>query len=156
MSEKIIFLDIDGPMIPATMLLVDPMSSAHRAFPPTTIAVLNKLCERTGAKVVFNTAHNVSWDGAPNIESAIVAGGLEQQHIRAADFKTMYPDIPRDVAVRSWLKNHADVSEWVAIDDTMFIDDERLVFVDSDAGLHVGHLNQAIEKLGGKPVVILM
>lgn len=39
-GSKVIFLDIDGPMIPATYLLVDRNASWHRKFPETTIAVI--------------------------------------------------------------------------------------------------------------------
>ena len=37
-SPKIVFLDIDGPMIPATMFLVDKHASYQRRFPETTVA----------------------------------------------------------------------------------------------------------------------
>lgn len=72
------------------------------------------------------------------------------------DFKTKYPDLPRDLAVKEWLHRHPEVTQWVALDDVKFIDNENLVLVDPDAGLHIGHLNQVISILGGKPVLILM
>ena len=155
-ETKIVFLDIDGPMIPATMFLVDRMCSWHRVFPPTTVAVVKELCERTGAKIVFNTTHNRPFDGVPNIDAALVAHGLDAAHLHSTDRHTLYPDIDRKAAVAEWLHRHPEVSEWVALDDVKFTDDERLIFVDSDAGLHVGHLNLAIDRLGGKQFLVLM
>jgi len=156
MISKVVFVDIDGPMNPATMYLVNPHCSLDRKFPPTTIAVLNRLCEATGAKVVFNTTHNVDNPAVANIDEAIVAAGLHPRHINYGDHKTDYPDVDRDQAVSRWLARNPHVTEWVAIDDHKFTDDPRLVLVDPDAGVHVGHLNDAIKILGGKPFLVLI
>lgn len=154
--SKVVFLDIDGPMIPSTMFLVDRMCSFHRVFPPTTVAVVNELCARTGAKIVFNTTHNLPLDDIPDIEVALCNQGLLSEHLHPTDCHTKYPDIQRADAVKEWLARHPEVSEWVALDDVKFTTDERLIFVNSDAGLHVGHLNAAIQRLGGKPYLVLM
>jgi hypothetical protein len=156
MTDKVIFLDIDGPMIPSSMFLIDRMCSLHRRFPETTVAVLNELCKRTGAKIVFNSTHNRSWESAPDIQVALVDQGLDADHVRSSDWNTAYPDLPRDVAVKAWLHAHPEVTDWVALDDCKFTEDERLIWIDPDAGLHVGHLNNAIKLLGGKPVLVLM
>ena len=156
MAEKVIFLDIDGPMIPATMFLIDRMCSFNRVFPATTIAVINRLCEQTGAKVVFNTTHNRPFPDVPDIAQAIVLHGLDQDHLHPTDMHTRYPDLPRDVAIKEWLARHDDVEDWCAIDDCLCADDEHMVLVDPDAGVHVGHLNAASRILGGKPVLILL
>lgn len=156
MGEKVIFLDIDGPMIPATMFLVDRMASFNRVFPVTTVAVVNELCERTGAKIVFNTTHNRPFPDVPNIDAALVRHGLCESHLHPTDRHTNYPDIARDLAVKEWLARHPEVREWVALDDVRCADDDHMILVDGDAGLHVGHLNDAIHRLGGKPVLILM
>lgn len=154
--NKVIFLDIDGPMIPATMHLIDNMCSWQRRFPETTVAVLERLCERTGAKIVFNTTHNRSMEGVPDIEVALMDHNFSGEHIHPTDPKTAYPRAPRRCAVEDWLAAHPEVTHWVALDDARFTDDERLIWVDPDAGLHIGHLNLAIEKLGGEPVIILI
>lgn len=153
---KVIFLDIDGPMIPASYFLVDSMASWKRRFPETTIAVLRELCIRTGAKVVFNTTHNRPFVDVDDIDVALEKQGLDREHIHETDLATKYPDLPRDVAVKEWLHRHPEVTDWIALDDVKFTEDERLIWVDPDAGLHLGHLNNAIEKLGGRPVIVLM
>lgn len=154
--DKVIFLDIDGPMIPATMFLINRMASWEREFPATTIAVINRLCENTGAKVVFNTTHNTSIVGVKDIEEAMVDAGFKREHLHPSDLKTEYPVVPRDQAVIRWLADHPEVTHWVALDDAKFTADERLILVDPDAGLHVGHLNLAIDQLGGERVIMLI
>jgi hypothetical protein len=151
----VIFLDIDGPMIPATMFLIDRMCSFNRNFPATTIAVVNDLCKRTGAKIVFNTTHNRPFNGVPDIDVALVEQGLNAAHLHD-DKHTLYPSIPRDVAIKEWLARHDEVEAWVAIDDVLCADPEHMILVDPDAGVHVGHLNDAVRILGGKPCLILM
>lgn len=138
------------------MYFVDNMASFHRIFPATTVAVLNQLCKSTGAKIVFNTTHNGPWDGVPDIEVALVNQGLDASHLHPDDLKTQYPDIRRDDAVNDWLHRHPEVTGWVALDDVKFTERQNLIWVDPDAGLHVGHLNRAVELLGGKPILILM
>lgn len=159
MSEapnKIIFLDIDGPMIPASYFLVDNMASWERRFPTTTVAVIKRLCERTGAKVVFNTTHNRPFDGIDDIDVALEKQGLDREHIHETDLATKYPDIERDLAVKEWLHRHPEVTDWVALDDARFTEDDRLIWVDPDAGLHLGHLNEAIDRLGGQKIIVLI
>lgn len=153
---KIIFLDIDGPMIPSSMLLHDRMASFNRKFPVTTIAVLNKLCEVSGAKVVFNTTHNIPMDGVADIEYALMEHGVKSEYLFWNDLKTEYPSLPRDEAVKSWLRRHQEVEEWVALDDARFTEDERLIWVDPDTGITLQHLFDATKILGGTPPVILM
>lgn len=155
MSEKVIFLDIDGPMIPSTMCLVDRMASWKRRFPETTVAVIRELCERTGAKVVFNTTHNVPIPDVDDIHIALSKAGLDGAHYHA-DRHTLYPQIDRALAVKEWLARHPEVEDWIALDDVKFTTDERLIFVDSDSGVTIQHLNMGIDRLGGKPVTILV
>lgn len=155
-KTKIIFLDIDGPMIPSYMYLIDAMCSFNRIFPQGPIAVLNRLCKETGAKIVFNTTHNSPWKDVPDIEVAIVNHSLNPDYLYTDDLKTYYPQYPRDLAVKDWLRRHPDVTDWVALDDVRFTEDERLIWIDPDAGLHLGHLNRAVELLGGNPVLVLM
>lgn len=147
--NKIIFLDIDGPMIPGTQLLVDNLASWKREFPVHTVAVVRELCERTGAVVVFNTTHNRPFREVDDIDVALEKQGLPRECIHPTDLATQYPDLPRDVAVTEWLARHPEVTHWVALDDVKFTPDERLIWIEPMAGLDVNHLNQAIDLLGG-------
>ena len=154
--SRVVILDIDGVVIPATQMLVDPMSAFDRRFPTTTIAALNALCSRSGARIVLNTTHNDDWPDVPDIETALIAHGLDAGHLHPTHPRTSYPALERAEAAEQWLAAHPEVERWVALDDARFTDDERLILVDPDAGLHVGHVNAALVLFGEKPILIFM
>jgi hypothetical protein len=156
---KIAFLDIDGPMIPSGQYLINRMCSWERDFPAIPIACMNALCERSGAKIVLNTTHNNPIDGVPDIKVMLIRAGLKEEHFHV-DSKTSYPNNTisggrRMLAVNEWLEEHPEVTQWVAFDDEPFTNLENLILIDMDSGIHVGHLNQALGILGGKPFIIL-
>lgn len=157
MTERVVFLDIDGPIIPYSMFLIDKMASWHRIIPPVTVAVVREVCKRSGAKVVFNTTHNTpasTMDGVPEIEDAVRDAGLPAEMIHV-DLKTRYPQIERREAVHEWLSRHPEVTDWIAFDDAKFTDADNLIWVDPDGGLHLGHLNQAMDRWGCGQFIVL-
>ena len=145
MSKRVVFLDIDGPIIPFSMFLVDRNASYGHAIPPVTVAVVRELCKRAEALVVFNTTHNITLPGDKAIEVSMVTAGLPEEMIHA-DMKTKYPQIARETAVREWLARHPEIEDWIAFDDERFTTRENLIWVDPDAGLHLGHLNAALKR----------
>lgn len=152
----VVFLDIDGPMIPGTMYLLDLSCSMRRLVPATTVAVINTVCERSGARIVLNTTHNMHRAGVWEMREALIAQGVKADWFHPTDSKTNYPakGLGRLAAVNEWLGRHPEVHDWVAFDDSKFTDDERLILVDPEAGLHLGHCNAALERLGGKQVLV--
>lgn len=154
-EERIIFLDIDGPMIPSYQYLINRSCSHYREMAPGPIACLNELCERSGAKVVFNTTHNQTWEWAPDIQHAMTAHGFRREFIRETDFKTRYPSLARDLAVKEWLAQHGPV-DWLAFDDSRFTEDDRLIWVDADQGLNLSHINEAADRWSLKPWIVLL
>jgi hypothetical protein len=159
MSElptRVVFVDVDGVVIPSTFVLVDRDACWERRFPAHTIAVLNELCSRSGARIVTNTTHNQPRTDVPDIADALVAAGLDPAHLHPTDSLTLYPDMGRDDAVREWLGRHPEITDWVAYDDAAFTQDDQLIWVDPDSGLTTCHLNQALERFGCRPIMILM
>lgn len=145
MSKRVIFLDIDGPVIPFSMFLINRMASHDRVLAPIPVAVVREICKRADAKVVFNTTHNSPAAGVDDIEVAIVKAGLPASALHS-DVKTIYPQIDRDLAVGEWLNRHPEVEDWIAFDDVRFTDKDNLIWVDPDAGLHLGHMNAALDR----------
>jgi len=158
---KVIFLDIDGPMIPMTSYLNDIQCSIRRRFPEHTIAVLNEICKRTDAQIVINSVHNNSFgDDVPDIVTALINAGVDK-HFFHEKPNTQTPSIQRKLAVEKWLSEN-QVDDWMAIDDYDFLaeyeghEHPQMVWVDPDPGLCVRHINQVIERFGGKPTLMLM
>jgi hypothetical protein len=154
MSERVIFLDIDGPIIPYTMFLIDAMASHNRVIPPLTVSVVRELCKRSGAKVVFNSTHNRRWKGVHDIDVAVAKAGLPESDLHP-DMRTKYPDLDRDVAVVEWLSRHPEVRDWVAFDDCEFTEADNLIWVDPNAGLNLSHLNSALSRWGCAQFLVL-
>jgi HAD domain in Swiss Army Knife RNA repair proteins len=110
MPNRIIFLDIDGPIIPNSMFLIDRSCSFKRIIPPIPVAVVKEVCRRTEAKVVFNTTHNTPINNVADIEVALIHAGLPAEYIHA-DMKTKYPTLRRDDAVNEWLHRHPETED---------------------------------------------
>lgn len=153
---KVVFLDIDGPMIPAGQYLIHRQCSHQRIFAQIPLAVLNEFCKRSEAKIVLNTTHNRPIDGVPDIQQALVNAGISPDHFHPTDPQTAYPAARRGQAVKDWLAQHPEITGWVAFDDSNFTDDENLILIDLDEGLNVRHMNMAFNVLGvGKPFIVL-
>lgn len=148
---KIIFLDIDGPVIPGSQLLVNKNSSWDRIAQPHIIAILNLLCERSGAKIVFNTSHNIPLPNVPDIEVALVNQGLSKEYLYWDDLKTKFPSkgYKRHEGVTEWLyRNKPEV--WVGFDDVKYTLKDNLIVVDYDVGITLRDAEKALEILTGR------
>lgn len=182
MTNRIIFLDIDGPMIPSycwlwPLLPVNP--SFGRNFSPLCVAIINELCDNIGAEIVFNSSHNPVEQSricqttiiegaiikkevsiAENLKEAAIRNGIPETNIHK-DWKTTYGSgwgskISRKLAINTWLTDHPEVDKYVAFDDVDFTAEENnLVLVDYDVGLTLREYNSAVAIFGGKPIIIL-
>lgn len=149
----IIFLDIDGPVIPNTMFFFDGAASQNRTMSNAAIGILNWICKKSGAKIVTNSTHNnyVTQDGE-NLRDALIRNGLEESHLHSS-WHTVY-NISSDSRMRSieyWLmKNHMEDIKWICFDDMDFTKKHNLIKVDPDDGLQYHHAKLALTKLGIK------
>lgn len=143
--KRVVFLDIDGPVIPNGMYLIDVMASHDRILAPIPIAVVKMICEKAGALVVFNSTHNIPWPPVLDIDQQMIACGFPPEFIHP-DMKTKYPTLDREASVHEWLSRHPDTDDWIALDDARFTDADNLIWVDPNAGLHIDHLNQALDR----------
>lgn len=154
---KILFVDVDGPLIPSTEFLLDKLCSFQRRLPKLQIALLNAICDRTGAKVVMNTTHNMMYPDIPNIRDAMVASGFNSDYFHTDRPSTQYPNGSRSNAVISWLSGFgSDVTDYVCIDDVMCAVPDHMELIDPDLGLQLSNVNRIIERFGGKPFIFLM
>lgn len=164
--NKIIFLDVDGPLIPGRMYRTS--RGTHRKdencvvtgyhFDPVAVSMLHKICGETGAKIVWNTAHNAR--GLSDLWSDADANGLPRDLFHE-DAQTAYPggydkipgsallgSISRILAITRWLNEHPHTEAWVAIDDEL-IDTPRLIHIDFEMGMTVETYDLALSLLNG-------
>ena len=95
--NKVIFLDIDGPIINTPMYFLDPNCSVHRTQMNTqAIAYVVKLASFAGAKIVCNSTHNTHDIENPltgkltNVKEDLIYWGVPL-NLFHDDWKTTYP-----------------------------------------------------------------
>lgn len=142
MTNKYIFLDIDGPMKPGRCYLCPKLGGdMNGGWDPLAVATINRICEKTGAKIVFNT----TWNTLNIVDIAV------GQRIRAGFIagKTKYPNLHHRLnAIMHWLEDNEQMGcDWIALDDAI-IDDTRAILVCSDNGISANDYRIATEKLG--------
>lgn len=152
---KVLFVDVDGPLIPATALLMDRGASFKRKIPELQVRILNEICARTGACVVMNTTHNRNFVGLPDICDAMAAYGFKYEFFHN-DCKTTYPVWnKRSDSVRQWLASNPGVDDYVCIDDVICAVDGHMILVDPYIGLTLRHANEIIARWGGDELIFM-
>jgi hypothetical protein len=146
---KIIFLDVDGPMIPLRMYyLGSKMFDSNIlsfTYDPVAVGMINTLCENNDAQVVFNSAH-----GASPIEVMRHQGTINGLKYLHEDCKTNYPDLgSRYDAIDEWLINHENqgIEDWIVIDDTVVYKSKQIL-IDYKYGITMDNFIKASELLG--------
>lgn len=165
--EKIVFLDIDGPMIPTSWYLQNNMASLDQDFSPQCVAVLKELIDRSGAKIVFNSTHSRDLyprghekDKYPGLIPQMKKFGFTDDNFHQ-NIRTNYPNgSDRLDCIEAWLAVNKEITNaketlWVAFDDAL-MEHKRAIWVDPDFGLGLPHFNRAATLLNFKPSWILI
>jgi hypothetical protein len=116
---KILFLDIDGPLIPARLYFNGsprPHSTGGGwAYDPVAVGMIATLVERHGIQLVYNSSHNDS--GKDYIYHQALNNQLaDWLHV---DFMTTFPHqtYERAEGITKWLQEHMEVTHWASVDD---------------------------------------
>lgn len=157
MSQKIIFLDVDGTLIPTSMFLVTSAATRECHIPDTHVALINELCHITGAKLVMNTTHSRPSQWVPSIIERLIEQGIKREYFHHTRPNTAYPNISRQEAISAWIHEEEGPVKWVALDDVFCAPETNMVRVDPNAGVTVADINSAIALLDcGDPIVVCM
>lgn len=153
--NKVIFLDIDGPVIPIDVPMYE--SIYRTTCNPESIEYLNLLCDETGAKIVTNSMHNYEDWFDSELRDDLVAWGLDEKFIHDS-WRTIFPRIDykkvnspvrgigRLVAIHDWINRHGE-SSWVCFDDRKFSEIANLVHIEDGRGIKAHHFNSALDIL---------
>jgi hypothetical protein len=138
---NIIFLDVDGVILPWQMNNCDPpkFPREHRLevhLKPDHIDLVNKLASDNNAEIVVSSTWRMHDDSLTNkfqksvsdyqpfdLRSFLKRSGLTASF--AEDWHTPMPErfgeiingVPRGVEIFRWLQNHPEVTNWVSLDD---------------------------------------
>jgi hypothetical protein len=157
--NKIIFLDIDGPVIPTTVSIYNSMFRLKHNS--NAIIYLNKLCKKTGAKIVTNTMHNINDYVDGNIKDDLIKWGIKEEYFHES-WKTIFPlinykeinskirGIGRLHAIDLWLVEQKDIDNWVCFDDRYFTTLPNLIHIEDGLGIKKEHYDYALKFLGKK------
>jgi len=137
--SRVIFLDIDGVLVPAgsmetiwidgIMLPIRP-TIKESDFNAASLANLRSIVQRTGAGIVLSSEWRRTETLSSSVGTVLRANDIPQFRDSTPIFKPS-PDLQKlDPAVvwcerrareiTSWLKEHREVTAWVAIDDLDF------------------------------------
>lgn len=151
---KILFLDIDGPMIPGRLYFDRNMTYCNDRdcfiYDPVAVSMVNKICKTTGAKIVFNTAHNSNgpMNGVKGVIYQGLVNGIHAKNIHK-EGHTLFPaKLSREGGITNWIEVFGPVEKYCIIDDENFTDDSNLINVDFDIGMTFLTYKKAIDILG--------
>lgn len=146
--EKVLFLDIDGPMIPRRAFYLPKQTLVVSKFDPVAVALLNSVLDKTGAKLVVSS----TWG---NLGIEVVKPSFEENGI---SWDQVHQDwvTPRKLTdsrvhqIRMWLDKHPGIDLWASLDDENLDLDGRNVHVSFDDGMLLKHYHKLLELLGGE------
>lgn len=117
MTQKILFLDMDGPMLPARAQFLPGQTKPYwKVLDPVAVAMVNNVAETTGRRFVIHSSWVKHQD---NFENGLYAH-LVDQGLKAENFHS--DPICKDISwrydrVSEWLARHPEVYDFVILDD---------------------------------------
>jgi hypothetical protein len=166
MGEKILFLDMDGPLRSGRCYFGESLiyygDRDFERLDPLALDCVKRIVAKTGCKIVMNTTFN-KHDEAHMTKLFELNGYREwSEHIHRY-WKTKYPlTMNREEGIVDWLRcaehRGEEISHFVIADD--FADafptlHDNLVHVEFDEGLGVKHYRKIIERFGCRDTFIL-
>lgn len=145
MNERVIFLDIDGPVITDSMFALDDNVSNLRSYmDANALGYVATLAQMAGAKIVTNSMHNSHYveglGGPASLKMDLIYHGLPAKLFHK-DWRTQFSfddNITRIGAIDIWLDAHGlslNSTDWVCFDDDKFTNRKNLILVDSRCGI---------------------
>lgn len=113
--SKVIFLDVDGPMIPVRAYFLPNQTKPASVFDSCATAMLQRLIDDFGAKLVISS----TWGrfGKERCEELLSKNGIDPSHLHEDWITPRKMSSARFHEIGWWLKEHPEVTHYVAIDD---------------------------------------
>jgi HAD domain in Swiss Army Knife RNA repair proteins len=146
--QRIIFLDIDGPIINKPCYYIDPRCSLDRSVMNTqAIGYVNRLAEIVEAKIVTNSTHNsyliedLLTGDKRDLRKDLIKWGMKEDLFHTA-WCTSFPDNAtsnfdshtRLDAIEDWQEDNGEC-DWICFDDDKFTFRKNLIVVDFEIGI---------------------
>lgn len=151
-QSKIIFLDLDGPMIPGRAYAMPGQTKPIvKAFDQCAVGMLNEVCKYRDYKIVLHTSWIRIFGGKETYEHC-VSQGIDANHFHA-DAWCDEQENWRYTRVAKWLAAHPEVTDYYILDDEPYAADamsahphpdgieDRLILVDFKNGFLIEHVD---------------
>lgn len=151
---NIIFIDVDGPLIPGRIYILDYMyDDGIRRMEEIGCKLLREIMNRCNAKLVACTTHSRDEN---RFFKMFEHEGFSRDDFHQ-DWRTDYPLKNRDrkQAVYDWLDNHKNVEKYIIIDDHKF-NDPNYIDINPEIGITLDNYRKATELLGNKDEFIVL
>lgn len=153
---NIIFQDIDGPLIPLRMYYGGSrpfnFQTGSFVYDPVAVGMLNNLCEKFNARVVFNSAHNENPHDRMKHQGTV--NGLKYLHDDCkTDFNILITQ-GRLASIEDWVERNTIQGKWIVIDDIV-VDKPNQVLVDYNVGMTIDNYYRACHLFGEKVSTIV-
>lgn len=149
--SNIIFMDVDGPLIPLRMYYDGSRKFDYQAgsfvYDPVAVGMLHSLCNKFNAQVVFNSAHCEN----PHEIMRHQARFNGFHTILHDDCKTKFCTAIHDryQAIVDWIDRNGPISQWIVVDD-MPVHLPRQVLVNYSLGITIDDYYKACQLFTGK------
>lgn len=111
-----IFLDIDGPLIPVRACLLTEQPGARlMVFDPIAVAMVNKLIEESDAAVVVSSIWR--YQGIDAVSQLFCENGLNFYFHKDWCTTLVRGHMLRSMEIAKWLECHPEITNHVVIDD---------------------------------------
>jgi hypothetical protein len=142
---KILFLDIDGVVLPGRAYGIPGQTKPIvKTFDPCSVALLNSICEQGGYKIVIHSSWLRYWipsDGEGGVKGHCIEEGVLAKHFHETEPECSGQIHWRYDRVIEWLDRHPEVTEFVILDDEPceegWVHQSRLINTDFDEGITV-------------------
>lgn len=152
MKQNVIFLDIDGPMIPGRMYYTPDAQwddvEKEFVYDPIAVKMVNQLCHELNAVVVMNSAHNDQ-----SSERKMKFNGLKffpTWGPLCTQFRTMGNHNKKTCVEHYVYEHQGNIERFVILDDEN-MDHPNQVLIDFNVGISIGNYFDAYSVLNGKP-----
>lgn len=141
--KKVLFLDIDGPMIPRRAYFLPGQTLVVSIFDPVAVSLIKRVLDKTGAKLVISS----TWGnhGKELVKETLEENGISWDYVHADWITPRKLSSSRDNEIEWWIQKHREVTHWASIDDEKLA--KNNVRVSFDDGMQYRHYIELMQLL---------
>lgn len=147
---KVLFLDIDGVILSGEELHA---RGNHRYLPPSKIALIQQVCDRSGAVIVVSSTWRAFDETPALLRMAGLQAAIHQEWRTDQEHRStsgLYVGEARGHQIKRWLDAHPETASYAIVDDDSDMLPEqmpRLVKTPFQTGIEQAHVDQLVTLL---------